>query len=276
MARTKTHVFLIFQLLFAFHIYRSRTVAFGLPKLYNNARISTITGLNMASDGSSNERQPWNPFRFLQQSSQFVSVLPTRPASTSKSTDRQGKIRPGTVLWKAGDSSTNDFEFAPLDDVVMGGVSSSNFDKATGKWKGKVTDANNGGFVGIRSTPFVDYDLSDCKGIEWTLAGTEQDMRLKVVLRDSTEFNGIGWTTSKDTTKSPLTSSFKALVSLKIPFNQQVPTRFAKIVPNQPPFNTASVKAFQLTYSKFEYDGDLNPKFQVGDFGIQLLEIRTF
>jgi hypothetical protein len=237
----------------------------------------SVTSLN--AQGDNNQRQSWDFFRFVKQSSRFVSLFPIRGAksssSSSSSKDRQGKIQPGTVLWKAGDTKNNDFDFAPLDDVVMGGVSSSNFDTATGKWKGIVTDANNGGFIGIRSTPFVDYDLSACKGIEWTFAGTDNDMRLKVVLRDSTEFNGVGWTSSKDTTKSPL-SSFKTLVTLKIPFDKQIPTRFAKIVQDYPPFNKASVKAFQLTYSKFEYDGALNPKFQRGDFELQLLEIRSY
>jgi len=169
----------------------------------------------------------------------------------------------------------------------MGGASFSNFDRATGKWTGTVTDANNGGFAGVRSTPLVDYDLSACGGIEWTLAtGTERDTRLKIVLRDSADFNGIGWTTSRDTAVSPSKlSSTKSLTTLKIPFDGNVdgdqsqslvPSRFAKILTDAPPFASSNVKAFQLTYSKFEYDGGFNPKFYLGDFSIQLLEIRTY
>eukprot|EP00536_Pseudo-nitzschia_multiseries_P012210 jgi/Psemu1/298051/fgenesh1_pm.452_\ len=229
-----------------------------------------------------NQRQPWDILRFVRQSSRFVSPFPGTRTKTSRVADRRGTIAPGTVLWKAGDEEKNDFEFAPLDDVVMGGASSSNFDRATGKWKGTVTDANNGGFTGIRSTPLVDYDLSACKGIKWVLAETERDMRLKVVVRDSADFNGIGWTTSRDTTKAPSVSpGMKSLVALKIPFdgNQNqalVPSRFAKILTDAPAFASSNVKAFQLTYSKFEYDGGLNPKFYVGDFSIQLLEIVTY
>jgi hypothetical protein len=186
---------------------------------------------------------------------------------------------------KTNDSSAqtrnNIFTFAPLDDVVMGGVSSSTFDGVRGIWRGTVTDANNGGFVGIRSTPLNNnninvIDLSQCKGIEWTLAGTDTDMRLKVVLRDSTDFNGVGWTSSKDTTKSPSNSRLQSVVTLKVPFQGQVPCRFAKVMSNAPPFDPSNVKALQLVYSKFEYDGALNPKFQTGEFEIQIQEIRTY
>jgi Complex I intermediate-associated protein 30 (CIA30) len=245
----------------------------------------TVTALTMARGGSSDRNRPWNFFRFLQQSSRFVSVLPpsksVRPGG-GNNINEGSPLPPGTVLWTAGDPTTggaNIFTFAPLDDVVMGGASSSTFDGATGKWRGTVTDANNGGFVGIRSTPYGGrIDLSRCKGIEWTLAGTAEDVRLKVVLRDSDEFNGVGWTSSKDTTKSPPAGArrLKSFVTLKIPFRGQVPCRFAKIVSDAPPFNTSNIKAFQLVYSKFEYDGALNPKFRTGDFEFQLQEIRTY
>ena len=58
----------------------------------------------------------------------------------------------GETLWTPS-SSENFFRFSPLDDVVMGGASSSTIDNNTGIWKGTVTDANNGGFVGVRSVP---------------------------------------------------------------------------------------------------------------------------
>ena len=59
--------------------------------------------------------------------------------------------------------NSNTFTFAPLDDVVMGGVSSSTFSSATGKWTGIVSESNSGGFIGIRSTPFSNtLDMSEC------------------------------------------------------------------------------------------------------------------
>ena len=136
-------------------------------------------------------RQAWNVLRFVQQSSKFAafpSLLPRKPPT-------QSRIQPGQVLWQP--SSKQFFEWAVLDDVIMGGVSASTVDNASGLWKGMVTDANNGGFVGIRSTPNVQLDLTACRGLEWTLAATpNMPRRLKVVVRDSTDFNGIAWTAS--------------------------------------------------------------------------------
>jgi hypothetical protein len=173
------------------------------------------------------ERQPWNVFRFAQQSSRFINLFPEQT--------KKRVMQRGDILWKAG-AGTNDFTFAPLDDVVMGGASSSNFDGATGQWTGQVTDANNGGFIGIRSTPFVEWDMSQCQGIEVKLTTRNSPLRLKVVLRDSTEFNGISWATSTDVVNGK---------RLKIPFAKQVPTVFAKIVSGQT-FSKDQVKGMQL------------------------------
>ena len=155
----------------------------------------------------------------------------------------------------------------------MGGASKSNFDAVTGQWRGQVTDANNGGFIGIRSTPFVEWDMSNCQGIEIITSrsssgGGVNNLRLKLVVRDSTEFNGIGWTTSVDNKKG--SNTLRAL------FSKQIPTRFAKRLSGSETFSKDQVKGVQLVYSKFEYDGDLNPSFSVGDFQLQVLEIRAF
>lgn len=207
------------------------------------------------------ERRPWDVFRFVQQSSRFVN--PFQTGGTAKRS-----VAKGQVLWKAG-SMQNDFTFAPLDDVVMGGASASRFDQATGKWTGEVTDANNGGFIGIRSTPFVEYDMSNCQGIQLQITPNKKEsLRLKVVIRDSTDFNGVGWTTSVDIVAGKGST-------VKIPFDKQVPTRFAQIVSGQK-FAKDQVRGMQLVFSKFEYDGALNPKFQLGDFQVQVEEIKTY
>lgn len=219
----------------------------------------------------SDQRKPWEFFRFVRQSSKFIDVLPRK---TFKKV-----VQPGDVLWTPIDTN-KDFDFSSLDDVVMGGASSSTFNGATGKWMGQVTDANNGGFIGIRSTPVVDLDMSQCQGIEVKLSALPTDpstkrnsngnnknrkLRLKVVVRDSTEFNGIGWTTSKTVNGR----------SFKIPFDRQAPTKYAKTVESDP-FQKDQVKSIQFVYSKFEYDGALNPTFVTGDFSLQLEEIRAY
>jgi len=214
------------------------------------------------TSGFAAERRPWEALRFLQQSSKFVSLPFLGGTAEEKS------VRAGETLWTAGDAS-NSFTMAPLDDVVMGGASASTFDSNTGTWSGTVTDANNGGFIGIRSTPGFQWDCTSCKGLEWKLklGGEAKGVkRFKFVLRDSSEFNGITWTTSVDLKPG--------MNTVKMPFDKQVPALFARTVPDQT-FQKDNVVAVQVSFSKFEYDGDMNPKFSLGDIKLQLLELRA-
>jgi hypothetical protein len=207
---------------------------------------------------SSQERKPWDVFRFARQSSRFISLFPGSNKGVQV-------VQPGDTLWKPGQQQ-NGFTFAPLDDVVMGGASSSTFDASTGKWTGQVTDANNGGFVGIRSTPNLQLDMTKCKGLELKLRSNKQK-RLKVAVRDSTEFNGITWATSVDLKNGSV---------VRVPFAKQVPTVFAKVVDDSEAFRKDKVTAVQLVYSKFEYDGKLNPRFESGDVDVQIEEIKAY
>jgi hypothetical protein len=248
-------------------------------------------------------RQPWNVFRSFQQSSKFIS-LPSLPFSSPSSPKTQ-TIQPGQVVWQpltpsytspgssSGGTTTTPllFQWAPLDDVVMGGVSSSTMDNGSGRWKGFVTDANSGGFVGIRSTPNVQLDVSACRGLEFKFqaATTDNNMprRIKVVVRDSTDFNGIAWTISVDLPPKSNGGFFNSgnakaqVVSIQVPLQDKslIPTRFARIVKDEQGkggLDKTSVTALQLVYSKFEYEGALNPKFQVGDFELRLLEVKAY
>ncbi|KAL7430802.1 hypothetical protein ACHAXM_002371 [Skeletonema potamos] len=209
---------------------------------------------------ATDERKPWELFRFISQSSKFFT-LPSLPFAKSP-------VKTGETIWAAG-YPNNFFNFAPLDDVVMGGASSSNIDNNTGMWTGKVTDANNGGFVGVRSTPFqggsLSLDLCECKGIEIRFR-RGNGKRFKFVVRDSTEFNGICWTTSFDAKENG---------TVRIPFSGQAPTIFAKTISGAT-FKVSEVVGLQFAYSKFEYDGKLNENFDVGDFALQIVELKTY
>jgi hypothetical protein len=223
-------------------------------------------------DSATSTRQPWEPLRFVRQSSKFVSMNPF-------ATKEERVVQPGNVLWTPSQQS---FQLAPLDDVVMGGVSSSSFDNDTGLWNGKVTDTNNGGFVGIRSTPSFEWDMNACTGIQLKVkSSSPKTQRFKFVLRDSTDFNGVSWTTSIDVGGSnSVMNLFTApensgVTTIKVPFDKQVPTIFARTVPDQT-FEKSNVVGVQLTYSKFEYDGDLNPNFSLGDMDLQLLEMSAY
>jgi Complex I intermediate-associated protein 30 (CIA30) len=262
------------------------------------------------------QRQPWEFGRFMRQSSKFVN-LPFWPSSTTRAPATV--IRPGTVVWQpsAGASAAvavPPFSFGPLDDVVMGGASSSTFDNDSGLWKGSVTDANNGGFIGIRSFPAFKWDMTSCQGIELKLRQRGgDDQRFKIILRDSTDFNGICWTTSvnvrgnggsiggnsnsipsymklfrpKDltpndrgdsttTTTRTTMPSTTSTTTVRIPFDKQIPTLFAKTVAGATKFQKDSIVGVQLAYSKFEYDGAFNPRFAVGDIQLEIVEIKAY
>jgi len=242
----------------------------------------------------SSERVPWDALRFVEQSSKFIS----RPKIPFLEKNPEPiPVLPGDVIWKAGGSSSNNngnqFLFAPLDDVVMGGASSSEFDNETGIWGGTVTAANSGGFVGIRSTPFsvAPLDMSQCTGLVISLRSRgdgQEEKRLKAVLRDSTDFNGVCWTScfdyrSKGSEWNILSGLLNKnnknadndMTAIKLPFSEQVPTIFARTVPDQT-FDSKNVVGFQLVYSKFEYDDALNDKFALGDFSLQLTEMSVY
>lgn len=198
----------------------------------------------------SQQRVPWDVLRFVEQSSKFIT-LPFAP------TPRARVIQPGESL--------GPLELYPLDDVVMGGASSSTY--SGGRWSGSVTSANNGGFVGARSKALA-LDLTRCAGLALTVASDGALRRYKCGLRDSTDFNGIVYTASFDADGS-------AEQTLTLPFETFVPTRFAKTVPGAS-LDRRNVRAFQLALSKFEYDGGLSPAFREGPFRLDVLDVRTY
>jgi hypothetical protein len=226
---------------------------------------SRTTATRLFAEQEAAARRPWEFFRFVRQSSKFV-----RPPFAGK--PPKVTVPPGEILWRAGqtESSTNgQCTLAPLDDVVMGGASSSTFDESTGIWSGDVTTANNGGFVGLRSTG-LSWDCTACQGLEWKVKHNHPSTRrYKFVMRDTADFNGITWTTSVDVAPG-------AVTTVRLPFDKQVPALFARRVNDAADFDRSQVAAVQIAYSKFEYNGDLNPTFASGPVKLQLLELATY
>ena len=109
--------------------------------------------------------------------------------------------------------------------------------------------------------------MSSCEGIELRIR-QGNGRRFKFVTRDSTDFNGICWATEFDASKN--TES-----TIRIPFAKQVPTIFAKTVSGKTYDNTNTV-GFQLAYSKFAYDEELNNNFELGEFSLQITELKSY
>lgn len=186
-------------------------------------------------------------------------------------------LRDGKLLFGFEVGFSGELVWGALDDVVMGGVSESTFQidptgnefgGPTGLFKGTVSTANNGGFTSIRTRNFsVPEDLSAYDGLELRVKGDGQ--RYKFILRTSTEWDTVGYTVSFDTAKGEWQT-------ICLPFSSLRPIFRARTVLDAPPFDPSKVISFQLMYSKFEYDGKLNPSFKEGAFLLPLSSIRAY
>ena len=157
-----------------------------------------------------------------------------------------------------------------VDDVVMGGVSASEFRLIPGAalFSGEVSTDNNGGFVSVRTRNFATpINLSNCDGIEMRLKGDGQ--RYKIIVRDDARWDGIGYAASFDTT-------FNLWTTVRIPFSEFRPVRRARTLENHPPLDTTQVRSLQLMLSKFEYDGELNPRFSAGMFSLKIETLGSY
>ena len=157
-----------------------------------------------------------------------------------------------------------------VDDVVMGGVSQSNIRLAENKaiFSGIVSTDNNGGFASVRTRNFdPPMDLSDYAGIELRVIGDGK--RYKFITRCEGKWDGIGYCYSFDTVYN-----FPTII--RIPFQDLIPVFRAKTVKEASQFDSAKVYSMQLMLSKFEYDGELNPKFEAGSFNLQVEYIKAY
>lgn len=219
--------------------------------------------------GSAAQKKPWEFFRFLKTASFYGAFKPKLPFLKEKTPDGSLGVQPGSIIWSSSDQNP-ELEWGPLDDVVMGGASKSDLapgGKFNSVWSGFVTSANNGGFAGIRTKIFNPFkDASTCRGFILKVKGDGN--RFKFIARDDTEWNGIAWSTSFDTTAGKT-------IDVKIPWSKLIPTRFARTVQTAP-FDTKKITGIQLSLSKFEYDGGLNPNFTEGPFRLEVETISLF
>ncbi|KAI3697830.1 hypothetical protein L6452_30927 [Arctium lappa] len=186
-------------------------------------------------------------------------------------------LKSGKLVFGFEDGSSRDLPWGALDDVVMGGVSESSFQivpngsengGSTGLFKGVVSTANNGGFTSIRTKNFdVAENLSAYDGLELRLKGDGR--RYKLIVRTSRDWDTVGYTIGFDTVKDQWQSVQVAFSSLRPIFR-------AKTVANAMPFDPSQIISLQLMFSKFEYDGKLNPTFVEGPFQLPVSSIRAY
>ena len=175
------------------------------------------------------------------------------------------------TLFDFSDSdSKNNSNWNAVNDVVMGGVSQSDFrlTDSQGIFSGRVSTENNGGFASVRTENFEPpLDLSDYEGIELKVKGDGK--RYKFITRCEGKWDGISYNYSFDTV-------YDFSITVKIPFDQLHPVFRAKTVTEAGSFDSSKVYALQLMLSKFEYDGELNPKFEPGNFTLAIESIKAY
>ncbi|KMT04452.1 hypothetical protein BVRB_8g181240 [Beta vulgaris subsp. vulgaris] len=186
-------------------------------------------------------------------------------------------LKEGKLLFGLEGNLLRDLPWGALDDVVMGGVSQSTFvidpkggenGGAAGIFSGNVSTANNGGFTSVRTRNFsVPEDLSGYDGLELRLKGDGR--RYKLIIRTSSDWDTVGYTAGFDTVEGQWQL-------IKVPFSSLKPIFRARTVFDAPPFDAHNVVSLQLMFSKFEYDGKLNPTFVEGPFQLPLSTIRAY
>mmetsp|Transcript_7495 Transcript_7495/g.19517 ORF Transcript_7495/g.19517 Transcript_7495/m.19517 type:complete len:227 (-) Transcript_7495:371-1051(-) len=216
--------------------------------------VVVVVLLLMESCGAMSTR--WDPLRFARQALYF-----NQPMTPALAPVEGQRLFPRRGL-----------EWGPLDDVIMGGASSSTWEATptgTGVWRGSVTSANNGGFAGVRTRPLRPaVDASRFAGLKVKLT-SDSATRFKFIVRDSDDWNGVAWTWCFDAPGG-------RPVEVTLPFAEAKPTKFAKVLTDAPPLDTARLTALQLTLSKFEFDGGLNPRFKEGDFVVDVEAIDLY
>ncbi|KAK4399270.1 hypothetical protein Sango_1402500 [Sesamum angolense] len=186
-------------------------------------------------------------------------------------------LRSGKLVFGFEGTSSRELPWGALDDVVMGGVSESTFQidpnggengGPTGIFRGVVSTTNNGGFTSIRTRNFsIPEDLSAYDGLELRIKGDGR--RYKLIVRTSRDWDTVGYTMGFDTVKDQWQS-------VRLPFSSLRPIFRARTIPDAPPFNPSEIISLQLMFSKFEYDGKLNPTFVEGQFQLPISTILAY
>lgn len=205
--------------------------------------------------------------------------LQSRDATVSPSTPPASLAAGEVVLidWGLSDGLPLSQAWGPLDDVVMGGVSSSAISASGGSqekrrltFTGRTSRENNGGFCSFRSRLFAPpLNLKAYDGLIFT-ARCLDGLRYKLQLRDNDGWDSVGWAVPFDT------GSGGEEVTVKIPFESLVANFRSSIRSEGPPMKKESIFSLQFVLSAFEFDKRMNPRFKEGDFQLVLGPIRAY
>lgn len=169
---------------------------------------------------------------------------------------RTDKGKPGVLLLM--DFGEEAPAWKSIDDVVMGGVSSSRFrmKSSVGVFEGNVSLENNGGFASVRSESGA-YDLSGTHALLLRVRGDGKRYALR--LRTSDKFGAINYEARFSTEEGKW-------MSISIPFDRFEPVRRGRKIRDADPLDLTSVKTI----------GFLISEKQVGPFQLEIDWIKTY
>ncbi|KAI5315943.1 hypothetical protein L3X38_045119 [Prunus dulcis] len=90
-----------------------------------------------------------------------------------------------------------------------------------------------------------------------------------LIVRTSHDWDTVGYTAGFDTVGDQWQT-------VCVPFSSLKPIFQARTVSDAPPFDPSNIVSLQLMFSKFEFDGKLNPTFVEGAFKLSLSSIRAY
>lgn len=123
-----------------------------------------------------------------------------------------------------------------INDVVMGGISNSNFaveKPGTAVFSGVVSLENNGGFASANLKP-AQFDVSDCDGIRFRVKGDGKSY--KITLKNDGAFNGFSY-------RFEFSTKNGEWLTLDAPFSSFIP-KFMGQTTSAPPVDRAKIKSF--------------------------------
>jgi len=150
-------------------------------------------------------------------------------------------------------------DWQPVDDVVMGGVSSSELalgPQQTGIFSGVLSLAHGGGFASVRTRP-RSVDLSAYEGLEIRVRGDGKRYQLR--LRTHPGFDGVAYQVAFDAEQG-------TWHTLRFPFDAFSPTFRGRTVPNAPALDASQIHSF----------GFLIGDKQAGPFRLEIDWLRAY
>jgi monofunctional biosynthetic peptidoglycan transglycosylase len=162
----------------------------------------------------------------------FLLIIASMLFMGATSMKEEGKQRILLDFEQPGDAAN----WTVINDVVMGGVSSSRFaveKPGTAVFSGVVSLENNGGFASANMKP-AQFDVSDCDGIRFRVKGDGKSY--KITLKNDGAFNGFSY-------RFEFTTKDGEWLTIDAPFSSFVP-KFMGETTSAPPIDRARIKTF--------------------------------